>query len=328
MPRLILDFYGSSLALDCAEAGILDCLRRDFEYFHDPSARCGSAMIRLELTRGAGPAVPRSGWLRTSEYRVSDAGCRRTIAYSDGSLAEYDFRARAGKIWSVDSNRLHELGYLAVLSRIGEELDRRGMHRVHALGFGASGLGGLLLMPSGAGKSVLALELLRGGRLGLLSDDTPLVTRDLRLLAFPLRLGFGPGADLTGVPERWQRAMHRRCYGPKRLVDLGFFRDRVPRELTAKWLMVGKRVAGAAAGIEPAPRLTGLLALGLNLVVGVGIAQMSEYMLRPSPSLAGIAGSRLRTALSLTARLPVWRFILGSDTRQNAEVLNRFLEGQ
>ena len=324
------DFYGLTVRLAGETSAVLEALGRDFEHFLAPQARRDARAIRLTLELRPAPQPPH-GWpfFRTKDYAVFDQGGLRRIFYTDRAYAEYDFAARRGRIRCADAERLRELAYLAVLSRVGEALDRRGWHRIHALGFESRGRGGLLLLPSGAGKSVLALELLRSTGLGLLSDDTPLLTRDMRLLAFPLRLGFRPTADLGGVPERWIRSMRRRHYGVKRLVDFGFFRERVKSDIPAAWLLVGERQDNAAPRIEPVSRVRAAGTLAAHLVVGAGIAQMSEYMLRPAPSelrpLLKIARSRLATALRLLRSTRPHRFVLGPNPHANAAALRAFV---
>lgn len=332
MPELLFNFYGVPVLLASDAHGVLEALRRDFEYF-TASAGTNTAAILLTLELKS-PSAPPQGrpLLRTKDYAIFDQGGWRRIVYSDQACAEYDFSSRRGRICCADAARLHELAYLAVLSRVGEELDGRGWHRIHALGFESNGKGGLLLLPSGAGKSVLALELLRSTSLGLLSDDTPLLAPDLQLRAFPLRLGFQSTADLGGVPEIWLRSMSRRHYGLKRLVDLGFFRARVRSGVPVTWLLIGERQNGASSRIGPVSRMRAAAALVKYLVIGVGIAQMSEYMLRPAPAelvkLLRIASLRLRTSCRMLLRVKPRRFMLGDDPRANAAALAAFLEAQ
>lgn len=336
MNGLELDFYGATVRVVSDHAGVLESLRRDFEYFLAAGPAGGASPVRLALSlgppRAAGPTPSFLPTFRTREYAVYDKGKTRFIHYADAALAVYDFAKKSGQIYCEDPERLHELGYLAILSRIGEELDLRGLHRVHALGFEFAGRGGILLLPSGGGKSVLALELLRSTELGLLSDDTPLLSREGRLAAFPLRLAFGPSEDLSDIPGRFIRPFRRRRYGLKRLADGAFFRGRVRSGLPAAWLLIGERREGSKPLIEPCGRLSAARALALNLVVGWGVAQMAEYLLRPSLddiwSLSVIAASRWRSGWRLLTSVRPQRFVMGSDRAANAAALASFLRSQ
>ena len=77
-------------------------------------------------------------------------------------------------------------------------------------------------------------------------------------------------------------------------------------------------------------RVPALGALGVHMVLGLGIAQMSEYMLRPSPAAVGsllrIAVSRSRAARALLRAARPYRIVLSPDPKANVRVLSDFLE--
>jgi hypothetical protein len=140
-------------------------------------------------------------------------------------------------------------------------------------------------------------------------------------------LGFHPSADLACVPLVLIRPFQRRRYGLKLLVGVDFFRARVKSDLPLRWLLIGRRV-GEAPAITPIGWLASSGALAANLVVGHGLAQMAEYMLRPGEVLAlgKIALARARTGLGLLRSTRPHRFTLGSDPKANLKVLTAFLE--
>lgn len=330
MSPLTLDFYGARVRLDSSDEDTLADLRRDFEWFEGAGGGDAGIAWRLER-RAARPEELPEGvpGLATTGYLALDAPGRRTVRYFDGAAAVYDYETRRGALYCADGDRLRELAYLAVLSRAGEALDERGLHRVHALGFSRGGAAGLVLMPSGGGKSVLGLALLRATGMTLASDDAPLVCRRcLRLHAFPLRLGFREDADLSAVPSPLVRPFVRRRFSPKRLVDLAFFKDRVCADAApVRRLFIGRR--GTAPSARPASRAAALAALAENMVVGRGLAQMAEYMARPTPAtaarLARIAASRWSTALALSKAASAYTLTLGPDSDENARFLDSFL---
>ena len=246
MKELRLDIHGWRARLS-GNPQVLEELRRDFAFFVRADAAGSSEEI--ELIRQDPPIGRPAGWplWMGRRHQIRVRGSERRVLYSDGAAAAFDFKTRHGKVWSASPDRLRELGYLMVLSRAGEALDAAGLHRLHALGFEWKGSAGLLLLPSGGGKSELALALLRHTEAGILSDDTPLVDSSALARAFPLRMGFRPSADLSEVPERWVRPFLRRDYEPKRVVDYDFFRDRV-RDGPAQ-LAVG-RLQAAECDIE------------------------------------------------------------------------------
>lgn len=349
MRELNLNFYGVTVCLLCEAADVLESLRRDFEYFtadggggatvpqsgaplQSPRRQGGTA---IQFTLHAGPppadALPAGmATFRTGEFTVYDSRRVRFVHYHDDAWATYDYAGKNGRIYCHDPERLHELAYLALLSRVGEELDRRRLHRIHALGFELDGKAGLILLPTGGGKSLLALELLRSSRMGIVSDDTPLVSHRARLLAFPIRWGFQSQADTAGIPCHLIRTFRRKRYGLKWLVDLEFFRHRVRTDLPVRWLLIGRRELGRGPKIKPVARAKVLWWLIIYMVIGKGVAQMAEYMLRPTPAgiwrLLQIAFSRSLSALKLAGTTSPHSFLLGPDPGANAQALAAFLK--
>lgn len=326
MPSIDLDLYGARLRLTSESGEIIEELRRDFAFFLAPPA-ARQPLLHLDLKLGPSPratAWPITLWTRG--YRVVDRWPRRWVRYRDGAMAEIDATLGRGTIWADSLDRLHELGYLCALSRAGEELDSRGLHRVHALGFSWGGQGGLLLLSSGGGKTTLALELSRLPGFSVLSDDTPLLTSDLTLRAFPLRLAFRSDADLSGIPAEALRPFRRLDYGDKSLLDAEFL-GRPPKSVPLRWLLLGRR--GQGPSFERAGKGETLISLGLNLVVGWGVPQMAEFRLRPLAfrMLARAATSRARLSLRALEARQAHRFVLGGEPRLAAEALRCFVGG-
>jgi hypothetical protein len=291
--------------------GALDELRRDFAAF---DARDGRApRLNLRLCGLPCPAPAGAGSWRWHGARVSADREGRLIRFDDGSWARYDYERREGVVHAVNPERLRELAYLAVLSRVGEELDRRGFHRVHALGVASPAGAALVILPSRGGKSTLALEFLRRRSLTLLSDECPLVSADGVVHPHLLRVALREGADLGGIPPQKLRAFRRLGFEQKTLLDSFAFEPPPPTAAAAplRWLLVGAPSQGDPR-LEPLSRAGALSALLPALVVGIGLPQMAEYMLRADLSLASIAASRLRAALALTRRAKLARFFLGS----------------
>ncbi|HAZ09443.1 MAG TPA: hypothetical protein DCZ01_13215 [Elusimicrobia bacterium] len=309
--HLCFDFHGVRVALD-GDAAVVEELARDFAWFRAAQGPCGLAieLLRAAPERFHGRA---RAWPRTPRYRVADAGSWRTVLYRDGSRLVWDFAARRGTATAPEAWRLRELGYLAVLSRVGEALEDRGWSRVHALGLTLRGEAGLVLLPSGGGKSVLALAALRAEGWGLLSDDTPLIRSDGTARAFPLRLSFLLDQDLSLIPPESRRTFSRLGRPDKIVVDLPFFRERVSGQAPLRWIAVGARRPGAKAAVEPCSRARALAVLCDALVVGRGIAQLSELMVRQTLSLTRLACARWDTARAVVSRARLFSLRFGDD---------------
>ncbi len=321
------DFAGVRVRLESDSAAALEALQRDFSLFAAPFAPEALAW-RLDLRRGTAVRRPGPGrpWAAWSE------GTTRRVVYDDGATAWFDRARGLGAAASEDPLRLQETAHLAILAAVGEELDRRGLHRVHALGFERGGGAGLLLLPSGGGKSELALSLLMSRRARLLSEDTPLLDASGTVRPFPVRLSFRAGADLTGVPAERVRAYRRRRWGERRLVDADYFKDRVSGPVPLRWILIGEKADGRAARVRAASRADALAALGSALVVGVGVPQMAEWRLRLDASCAAglvrACVSRLATACAAAARARTHRFRLSRSPAESAAALDAWLTSE
>lgn len=302
-------------------------MRRDFSWFAVSDE--GSEDVSWTLSLNPSPPGPARGW-RWRDFRAWDEGRLRRVVYDDGACASYDFASGRGEVSCAERVRLHELGHLAVLATVGERLDALALHRVHALGFVRGGGAGLLLLPSGGGKSELALRLLDEPGFSLLSDDTPLLGRDLVARPFPLRLCFREGADLSALPPDRVRPFRRRLYGERRLVDIEPFRARIAQAAPLRTLLIGRPADERPGAIFAASLADAVAALAAGLVVGVGVPQMAEWRLRPDPAcaagLARAGASRAAAAAAALARASRARFRLDRDAARSAAVLTRWLD--
>lgn len=335
---LTLSFHGVRVALHSRQEEILSELGRDFAYFLKTEPQ-EEPHIRLELAASKPPSGRLIGWtpLHWRSARIRDGAVLRKVDYAGRALLEYDLRRESGILYCDESPLLHELAYLAVLSRVGEKLDRERLHRVHALGFSYKGSGGLLLLPSGGGKSRLGLELLNRPDFSLLADDIPLLaSAGRRLEAFPLRLGLR-GEDWRGIPERHLRVFRRRRFEDKRLVDLEYFREKVAASAPLTWILLGRPMSGSGGRdpgplLEPCSRPRAAAALLGPLILGIGTPQILELMLPRPPwifgglRLARCAFSRARAALAAAANARCARFRLGPDPEANVCALRDFLD--
>lgn len=329
MARERFDFYGCTLEVRSVSAAVVEEVRRDFAYFQRPS---GSGRLEVEIRPvpppyAELPPVPASV---LTPRNVCFADKRLTyIDYFGRGLAVFDRRAQRCVVYGTDHDLLHEIAYLFILSSVGQYLDSRGLHRLHALGLSYRRRGILLLLPSGGGKSTMALELLRRPGFGLLSEDTPLIDRRGRVLPFPLRLGVRPEQE-TGIPAEHLRTVRRMEFDSKTLIDIDYFADRLATTVEPGVVLVGQRNLGDVSAIEPLAPHRAVSALVNNMVVGLGVYQGMEFVLerglREVLGKGGVAASRLHNSLRLLARAPAYRFVLGRNMARNRQTLLQFLD--
>jgi hypothetical protein len=177
----------------------------------------------------------------------------------------------------------------------------------------------LVLLPSGGGKTTLALAALRDGAgVRLLSEDSPLIDRRGRAYPFPLRIGVNV-ADADRIPERFPRhRVERMEFHPKMLIPVSAFADRVesaPQPVSN--IVIGRRSLSPGGTLTRIPRRAALGTLLRECVVGVGIYQGMEFVLqrgmRDSIGQAGTGAKRTAACLAALARARVWRLECGRD---------------
>jgi hypothetical protein len=328
---LAFDFYGLRVTVAADDGHLLEDVRRDFSYFR---AGPGAAALRVTLKPEPGP--------RTQLPRLkATLQTPRNIVYRDAEVSYIDYFGRAlmthGRdgacvIYCSDRDLAHEVAFLTILSRVGEHLDAVGLHRVHALGLQAQDAAALVLLPMGGGKTTLTLQMLETEGVRLLSEDSPLIARNGEVLPFPLRIGVRPGEEPPGAPPQHMRTVRRMEYGPKTLIDIEQFRDRIGERCRPGVILLGERWLAGPSAILPERRRRALDAFLRHCVVGLGLYQGVEFVFERTAweivGKAGVALSRLRNSLGVIRRSGVYRFVMGPDRRQSAQVLAEFLHGE
>jgi hypothetical protein len=232
-------------------------------------------------------------------------------------------------VYGMDLDLLYEVAFLFLLSQLNERLDAHHMHRIHALGISFHGRGVLVLLPMGGGKSTLATQMLRDDRVRMLSDDSPIVTREGSLLGFPLRIGILPGSESGFEPDQL-RTVQRMEFGPKLLVRYKHFENRIATEAEPGFLLIGRRSLSEGCEIVPCSRLLALKALIPNCVIGLGLFQGMEFVFNRGfgeiQAKVAIAFSRLRNCVVLAHRSQTAVVTLGRNGEENAATILRFLE--
>jgi hypothetical protein len=326
--RLDLSFHGIPATVTSTDREALGLVEHDFGLFVHPGPIPGTpAAIEIRLVLGAPPRsrIPPKGPLtRTKDAVVYRDGDIRVYDSGGDALVVYDMRARRAEVHSLDRDLLREKCYLLVMSRIGEELDRRGLHRIHAMGVVHQGYAVLCLLPSGGGKTTLAMSLLDRPGFRLLSEEVPLLSRTGELHAFPVRMGVVMGTSLD-IPERFLQVFRRSRREAKVLIDTRHFAHVIAPRAEPGILFVGRRVALGEATIVPLSRLAGLAALFGPCVAGAGLPQLLEYVLRLDLSdvwrQVPILWSRLLASARLVRQSAIYELRLGPDREVNARLV-------
>ena len=323
------NFHGLNLELRSSDRETVERIRRDFSYFETaPSTPQVSVEVFDEK-----PDFSSLPDLSASIYTL-DYVCYRGkedifTDYHGQGLRVFNLRQKKYRIFSGNADLRHEIGYLTILSVIGQFLDSKHIHRVHALGISKNERAILILLPEKGGKTTLALRLLRSGQVKLLSEDSPLITRRGEVLPFPLRLGILPGGE-TDIPAEYLHPVNFMRVGTKILVDVAYYADRIGSASQPGIVLLGKRTLGCGSMIEPASRPGATKEFIRNSVVGLGLHQGMEYLLGRNIwetfGRTGLAFSRLNNSLKVLRRSKVYRYMMGHDTERNHQVLLDFLQ--
>lgn len=328
-----LSFYGIGAHIESDADDIIDAVTHDFSYFVS-SAGKSDLKIKHRYCDPDYESLP---------VMTSSIATPRNITFKDKDLTYIDYFGRALNlynkqdnsciIFTKDKDLAHEIIYLSILSRVSEKLERKRINRIHALGVEYGGKGALIMLPSGGGKTTLALSILESPDkdFRLLSEDSPLITNKGTLLPFPLRIGTNSYSIPAHIDAGFIRHIKRMEYGPKTTIDIGFFADRVCNsEVPVSLVLLGVRSTGDASIISPVSKLAVVKHCLMNSVVGVGLYQGMEFIMQKSFfeffGSTGIILSRMHNNLKLISRSKIFTFIIGRDTKKNYAVLHQFLK--
>jgi hypothetical protein len=330
--HLTFNFYGLTIAVTSTAEELVEEVRRHFAYFSTAEVREPKVNIDLRLMAppySELPALPAAFF--TPRNICFKNGTISYLDYFGEGLAIYDRKLQHCLVYGTKSDLLHEIAYLFILSTVGQYLDSQHIHRLHALGVTFHDKGILLLLPSGGGKSTMALELMRQPGFMLLGEDTPLIDRRGQVLPFPLRMGVRPEQN-PDIPPAYLRTVERMEFEPKTLIDIDYFKDRIAGPAEPGFIMVGERNLGEVSEIIPLSRPKALKAMLKYMIVGLGVYQGLEFLLeRGMSDLLGkgtVVASRLYNSVVLLSRAPAYRFVLGRDKSKNTQTLISFLSRQ
>lgn len=333
MATLELAFHGVQVRVESDAPDVVDAVRLDFSYFLAP-APAPALHVTHESAEPAYDQLPElSCSLATPRNICFNDGDLTYIDYFGKALNVYDKRRNGSRIVTRDPALAHEIAYLTILSRVSALLERKRLHRVHALGIEHGGRGALVMLPSGGGKSTLAMSILRRPDTGirLIAEDSPLLARRGMLWPFPLRIGVQPHTLPEGIDPAFTRVDRRIEFNPKISIDIRCFSDRLCHEpVPAAFVLLGIRSTGTEARIVPASGFAALKHFLMNSVIGVGLYQGLEFIMqqnaRESVRHAGLLLSRIRANVGLLRRARIYEFVIGRERAKNFAALCAFLE--
>lgn len=325
-------FYGVNIQFKSNDEGLVGDIQKDFSFF---SAPITDVQIAISACHEVPPyqTLPSMCASYLSPRNVCYYHDRiKYIDYAGKGLAIYDGQKSICDIYSAHYDLLYEASYMAILSLVNEKLEKRRIHRVHALGLATGGKAILVLLEMGGGKTTLALSLLSSSeKIRLISEDSPLIDPKGRILPFPIRIGVRPGEVPPEVPQEHTRCFKREEFGPKTLIDIDYFKNKICKEpCLPKMIVIGKRVLGRLPEIRPVIKYEAVKEFVKNSVIGLGLYQGIEYILQKGPweilKKIPLGISRLNNALKVINKSETFVFYLGPDKEKNNLVLIDFLK--
>jgi hypothetical protein len=310
---------------------VMEDVRLDFAWFErPPNGLPPDVVVRVE--RGAPDFDGYDGMparLVTPRNVVYEQNGSRIVDYMGRALSIVDDHGSTVRVRGEERHLVHEAAYQFLLSRAGEHLDGQRTPRLHALGLSGAQGAVAVLLPSGGGKSTLALRALQADGVKLLSEDTPLLDRQGRLHPFPLRIGIN-ATDAERLPTDHVRRIERMEFQPKLVLEVAAFRDRIETDSRPlRHLVVGRRTLGRQARLTESPRRAAAGALLREAVLGLGVYQGMEFVLqRGIADTMGKLGVLQTRALCCAAALrsaTVWELTMGRDHEANWSALEPLL---
>lgn len=285
MNSVFFNFYGEKVCVISDWEEQLFLLKKDFSIF-ESHQKPEEKQLTITLTRGIPSEIP-------TPVMVSRMQTLNSITYQQGSiryndyygklLSIFDYDLEKAELISEDADKMHEVAYLLILSRIGKKLDLRGVHKLHAFAISYNGIAFVCMMPMKGGKSTLLLELLKYEKVKMISDDIPLIDKSGNVLPFPIKIGIEEGAKHSLViknPEENIYQIKREQYGIKTFICLNGIMDKVelPENVFTKIVIAeGFRFNSNSSEVLKSSWLTTFKGLFKHGIIGVGLPMMVEY---------------------------------------------------
>ena len=327
-----MDVYGFKVHIRDRRGAVSKLLGLDFAWFASASNDEPDLEIVIDdkapdIGRFAGARAasigPRGVLYRHNGSLITDMGGR--------ALLEYEPEHSRVVITYRDEAAAHEALYTFLNKQITKHLDKVGFVRLHALALVGQGGGATALMlPSGGGKTTMALHALETDGIKLLSDDGPLVDRRGMIHPFPLRMGL-TASDASAETQRRLRPIESTEARRKLAIEVDTFEDRIAdRPEPLRHIVIGRRVVSDQASLHEVRRRVALGPLIREAIVPPtlyeGLRVLQETGRKETvQKIRGRAGRAICCA-SFLKRARVWTLDMGTDPARNWAALSSLVD--
>jgi hypothetical protein len=326
------EVYGLRVVVDGGWDEVVGAVANDLAWFEVRAAGAHEPDVAIHIERGSPDYgvfgdVPASFVTeRNVVYHVGDA---TVIDYLGRALSVLEQSSQA-RVIGLDAATARRAAFDFALARITDHLDRRSMPRLHGLGLAGAAGGVVIMLPSGGGKTTLALRALREDGVRILSEGSPIIDAKGRLHALPFPLWVRDSAPEAGtLPLEHVRRVDGELSDP-RILELSAFSERIEAEpQPLAHIVLGRRALGEHSRLDPLPRRAAVPALVRDTVVGFGFFQGAEFLLRHGlrdlRHRAGPMSTRARACAAGLRSARVWQLTLGHDRDGNWRALEPLL---
>jgi len=328
-----IESLGISIRIATNSDFVFDNLSKDFSLFlKGPSAVTG---FSIDLSVLAGPAPVERVPPKDASFYALGFICYKVrninyVVYSNESLLIYDFDKEKGELFGLDEFFIYEKAKVLILSRMGELLDKKGIHRAHAFGISYKGKNLICLLPMEGGKTTTILNLLRAEPgIKVIADDICFIDKRGRLYPFILRVG-ARGKDLVeGIPQEFVDEIHRPYYGVKYFINPLYFKDRLSGDIQLTHILVGIRTFKQETTLEPLAKFRSFNPLFESCIFGRGLPTLFELFIRGDSRLfwqrVMIVLKRTFLCISLLFFTRTYLIKIGRNKDSTAHVILDFL---
>ena len=324
----MLNFYGVGVKVISEEDELTLRIHKDFSFFvveHlEDTQKNIKVVSKLEMLNEMPYPLLIPRFKNRNLILYQKKNIRVCDYYGDG-LCIFNLKEDKATLYNQRLNRLHELTYLFILSRVGKTLDLMGLHRLHAMAVIKDKTLFVGMMPMNGGKTTLLSYLLNDGRFANVSDDSPLIDCDGKVLPFPIRIGF---EENSKMPELFKTAnsyqLERKEYGKKTLFSLEDLNISISEDYQNIILFRGFKGA-AFASLKKVSRLNFIGFIFEQGVIGVGLPILIEYFwefgLVDFLKKSKIFISRVQSLYKFLNKSETYYFEMSSNIEENVECL-------
>jgi hypothetical protein len=285
---LFLDFYDEEVVLKSDWEELVSLIDKDFSFFvkNKDNLKSNNKKLEIECYKKETGSVllPKSSpKMETLNSLTYQEGTVRYNDYYSKLISRFDYKTEKAELFSEDLDKMHEVVYLLILSRVGKRLDLRSLHKLHAFAIAYNDIAFICMMPMKGGKSTLLQELLLFPEFKMISDDIPLIDIKGHVRPMPIKIGMEEKSEikLTVInPEVNIYSMNRSQYGPKKLICLRGIAEKItePEKVFTKIILAeGFRFNSAETKLIPSSFWSIYWGLFKHGVIGFGLPMIIEY---------------------------------------------------